>query len=255
MKSFILLVFLLLVSSCHSDKKIKNNCGAQDFYKTSWEEVLKDNPIFASNMGWGDDHSRFSPKTIAHFEAMNEKSKKNLEKVKSFLKDPNCKEEKVNLELLEYSFKSEIEGFQYESYLVQFQSMGGPHTWLPQLYKNIPLKTERNYQDYVKRLKQIPEQFMQARDLSLLGVKKGITPPKVTFKGYESTFLDLAKGDVEKNPFYQPFLKMPDDISLSAQKRLQEEAQKVIKENIQPCLLYTSPSPRDKRQSRMPSSA
>ena len=28
-----------------------------------------------------------------------------------------------------------------------------------------------------------------------------------------------------------------------------------IKENYQPCLLYTSPSPRDKRQSRMPSSA
>ena len=25
--------------------------------------------------------------------------------------------------------------------------------------------------------------------------------------------------------------------------------------NINPCLLYTSPSPRDKRQSRMPSSA
>ena len=25
--------------------------------------------------------------------------------------------------------------------------------------------------------------------------------------------------------------------------------------NIKPCLLYTSPSPRDKRQSRMPSSA
>ena len=28
-----------------------------------------------------------------------------------------------------------------------------------------------------------------------------------------------------------------------------------IKENIMNCLLYTSPSPRDKRQSRMPSSA
>ena len=28
-----------------------------------------------------------------------------------------------------------------------------------------------------------------------------------------------------------------------------------MKENKTPCLLYTSPSPRDKRQSRMPSSA
>ena len=29
----------------------------------------------------------------------------------------------------------------------------------------------------------------------------------------------------------------------------------VVRPNINPCLLYTSPSPRDKRQSRMPSSA
>ena len=30
---------------------------------------------------------------------------------------------------------------------------------------------------------------------------------------------------------------------------------RMIPDWIQPCLLYTSPSPRDKRQSRMPSSA
>ena len=36
-----------------------------------------------------------------------------------------------------------------------------------------------------------------------------------------------------------------------------ERAEKVpiTKEEVRTCLLYTSPSPRDKRQSRMPSSA
>ena len=33
----------------------------------------------------------------------------------------------------------------------------------------------------------------------------------------------------------------------------EKETKKVVR--IKPCLLYTSPSPRDKRQSRMPSSA
>ena len=28
-----------------------------------------------------------------------------------------------------------------------------------------------------------------------------------------------------------------------------------LKENLEPCLLYTSPSPRDRQKSRMPSSA
>ena len=38
--------------------------------------------------------------------------------------------------------------------------------------------------------------------------------------------------------------------------RLYEEGLKIqIKEDKSPCLLYTSPSPRDMRRSRMPSSA
>ena len=36
---------------------------------------------------------------------------------------------------------------------------------------------------------------------------------------------------------------------------LSEEACQLIEENAETCLLYTSPSPRDNRTSRMPSSA
>ena len=44
--------------------------------------------------------------------------------------------------------------------------------------------------------------------------------------------------------------KLLSDKSLSKKKVIEE-----INELIEACLLYTSPSPRDKRQSRMPSSA
>ena len=40
-----------------------------------------------------------------------------------------------------------------------------------------------------------------------------------------------------------------------AQKSTMEKAMEVLSAQLKNCLLYTSPSPRDKRQSRMPSSA
>ena len=40
-----------------------------------------------------------------------------------------------------------------------------------------------------------------------------------------------------------------------AQKVTKKVTKKRVKKNVESCLLYTSPSPRDKRQSRMPSSA
>ena len=53
----------------------------------------------------------------------------------------------------------------------------------------------------------------------------------------------------------------PDDLEIKDQKvilRLDFNVpikDKVIRDDTRICLLYTSPSPRDKRQSRMPSSA
>ena len=38
-------------------------------------------------------------------------------------------------------------------------------------------------------------------------------------------------------------------------KETSNQSIELVKKGFNPCLLYTSPSPRDKRQSRMPSSA
>ena len=50
--------------------------------------------------------------------------------------------------------------------------------------------------------------------------------------------------------------EMQDEIAATSQQRASKaRAEGRFKDEIVPCLLYTSPSPRDKRQSRMPSSA
>ena len=71
------------------------------------------------------------------------------------------------------------------------------------------------------------------------------------------TVLQREKEVWKSNPNMQPDLAGFDYI---LERQLKPEARKdVVKKikeaNIKPCLLYTSPSPRDKRQSRMPSSA
>ena len=47
----------------------------------------------------------------------------------------------------------------------------------------------------------------------------------------------------------------PDEIPMEIVKEMDDQCLTLIVELLNSCLLYTSPSPRDKRQSRMPSSA
>ena len=43
--------------------------------------------------------------------------------------------------------------------------------------------------------------------------------------------------------------------TLAEARKLRDEALALLEKDIDPCLLYTSPSPRDRTRSRMPSSA
>ena len=64
-----------------------------------------------------------------------------------------------------------------------------------------------------------------------------------------SLFLSEMK---KKNSF-----KVPENYFAELSANVWEEVQKdkVVVEKVRPCLLYTSPSPRDRTRSRMPSSA
>ena len=86
-----------------------------------------------------------------------------------------------------------------------------------------------------------PEYFGRAAEGVAQPVRRGIQTPKVDHKP------KLAVGLGDKEPVRAPGCP----VILGEAEKLNLPA----KEREIDCLLYTSPSPRDKRQSRMPSSA
>ena len=81
------------------------------------------------------------------------------------------------------------------------------------------------------------------------------------YLNFETEIKDL-ENELEKlkDPYNQEGLSEVDTQKISSTQTEIDEKLKNIYSNLDPwqttiCLLYTSPSPRDKRQSRMPSSA
>ena len=71
----------------------------------------------------------------------------------------------------------------------------------------------------------------------------------------ENVFKELQweKKVVNINGTYLSNLRFADDVILISEE--EEEIKEIIQELNENCLLYTSPSPRDRTRSRMPSSA
>jgi len=203
--SLCLFPFVLMVS-CLEPKTKTSSCSADRLFDEEWKWTMETSPTYASSLNYGERHNKFSENTVENLTKIHRNQKDFLEKAQNLIQSKTCEGRDLeNLNLFVFKLKEDIEAFQFKEYFVSFQSMGGPHTWLPQLYKRVPLKTVLNYSDYLERLEQIPRVFEQAKKMSLMGLKEGISPPKVTFKDYESSMLDLSKGEAEKSPYFLAF--------------------------------------------------
>ncbi len=236
MKIFGVFFLALGLSACLSQKSNKiEGCEADVFFNTEWVRGLETYPTHASSLNYGDRHNTFFQNTPENLKKEHEYSKATLKKAEELLSDSSCTvKERENLKLFIHQVKGDVESFQYKDRYVVFQSMGGPHTWMPQLYKRVPLKTFQNYKDYLERLSKIPNVFNRAKILSRLGLKEGITPPKVTFKNYDSSFLDVIKEDPEESPYFAAFKVFPENLSEPQRVEIVAEAKQIITSKINP---------------------
>jgi uncharacterized protein (DUF885 family) len=94
-------------------------------------------------------------------------------------------------------------------------------------------KKLKDYQSWIKQMRDIPRYFHEQIDVMRAGLKRGFTPPQVTLMGRDASITNVTKAKPEDSLFYEPFKTMhgvtPDD-----QAKLRVEAVEVIATIVQP---------------------
>ena len=99
------------------------------------------------------------------------------------------------------------------------------------------------------------DKFQQIKEQAVASIQQFTDSEDAYGKMLSSIFSDVERAAKESLEIFPVSHHSPSS-GLFMAKRLREKQVKVIfLELCEDCLLYTSPSPRDKRQSRMPSSA
>ena len=125
-----------------------------------------------------------------------------IEKVKLSFDD------QVNLELLQYSISDEISSYKFKAYLNPILADEGFHTGLAAMGSEI-LDSKKDFENYIRRLKDIPRYVEEHLELMRRGLKLGICQPRSILKGYENTYEQHIVNDPEKSVFWKPFIKKP----------------------------------------------
>jgi len=96
-----------------------------------------------------------------------------------------------------------------------------------------PFRNVQDYRNWIAQMRDIPRYFREQIDEMRQGLKRGFTPPRITFEGRDVSITAVTEAAPEASLFYTPFKDMP-GVPEAEKKSLREEAVVTIRDTVQP---------------------
>lgn len=140
--------------------------------------------------------------------------------------------EQISYELLKFRLQNKVDYNDFEMYLNPLLSDSGFHSSL--VYRVRPLKDYEQTKKYLNLLNDMPRHVDEYFLLIDKGLKKGVSQPRVIFKGYESTYETHLVDDFKDSYFYGPFKNLPNDLSQQQKDSVLSAAKNSIEQSVTP---------------------
>ena len=239
---FFLLLILFLNVDCvifNSDYKIENGekFESEKFHELlseQWEKGIVRNPEWASSLG----DNRFNDKlNDTSYETILKRQVETRElqvTVKQIDRSKLSEDDQLNYDLYLQGIEKEIEGFQFLSYLIPIDQMGGIQIGFAGISNYMPFNNVKDYENYLARMRAFPIKLDQTIDLMKRGVKEGWVPPKIILVSVPDQIKAQFEKLIEESPLFKPFNDFPESIPIEEQTRLIDEMVTVLTEYVYP---------------------
>ncbi len=141
--------------------------------------------------------------------------------------------DQLNYDLFDWELARDIDGYRFGGHLVAVGGRMGPQTQLPELHARVNFRTERDYRNYLSRLRQVPGMIADTRALLEKGLAEGRTPPEITLVNVASQFDKLSSGGLDA--LAEPFDRFPDTIPAATRTEIRAEFDSLIPPIVAAC--------------------
>ena len=131
------------------------------------------------------------------------------------------------------SYENGIESHKYKGYLLPINQRGGIQT-AQQTARFVPLKTVKDYEDWITRLNKFPQRMDQTIALMREGKRLNIMWAKKVLERVPAQIDTHIVDSPEKSPFYSAFKKFPKEFSDAEKSKIRSAAKKAISANVIP---------------------
>ena len=202
-------------------------------FDLDWEYNNVVYPEFATATGYSGQNDRWTDLSVAAINRRQADVKSELKVVRAINRAHLNAPDQLSYDIFKRGIDEAIEGMQFPGDLVQITQMGGPQSSASTI-DQMPAATVKDYTDIIARLRSLPVVVDQTIALLDSGVKRGVTPSRITLRDVPTQVANLIPEDPLKSALLAPFTRFPVGIAESDRTRLRADAVRAYNEQDRP---------------------
>jgi uncharacterized protein (DUF885 family) len=202
-------------------------------FDLDWEYNNVVDPEFATATGYPGQNDRWTDLSVAAINRRQADVKSELKVVRAINRAQLNAPDQLSYDIFGRGIDETIEAMRFPGDLLQITQMGGPQ-YSASTIDQMPAATIKDYTDIIARLRALPAVVDQTIALLDSGVKRGITPPRITLRDVPGQVTNLIPEDPLKSALLAPFTRFPVGIAESDRTRLRADAVRAYNEQDRP---------------------
>lgn len=199
-----------------------------------WANEMRNDPFGATGSGVFDYNTQVPSITPADYARQLEEAKAFLTRLEEIDRSDLNSEDQLSADLLAFILKHDVALAPYDGWRIPFLADTGFHSSFSYVVGSTPFRSEKDYRDYLMRLRAFPGYLAQNIANMRQGLADGFTQPKEILPLILPSFRAQVKETAQEHPFYRPFENIASVVPVEIQAELQREATSVIEGQILP---------------------
>jgi len=232
-------LFLLAVPALHPQAaSVEGNRKAlNEIFHDYWEDNLAHSPEFASSLGDKRFNDKISDYSVKAYNDSLAREQAFLMRLAAIDPAGLTDQEKISLNLLLRQFTEDQEAAEFKEWEMPVNQLGGIQTTYADLVSQLTFTSEKDYDDWIARLHQVPTAFDQVTTNMSLGIEDHRTPPKYLLQQVLDQVKTMADEKPEDSPFATPLKSFPASIKPLDQQRIRQDMLAAISHDVLPAYL------------------
>jgi uncharacterized protein (DUF885 family) len=202
-------------------------------FDLDWEYSNVSYPEGATYVGYPGQNDRWTDLSVAAINRRRAAVNSELKVVGAIDRARLNAPDQLSYDIFKRGVQETIEGTRFPGDLLQVTQRDGPQ-YSASTINAMSAATVKDYTDIIARLRALPVVVDQTIALLDSGIKRGITPPRITLRDVPAQMTNLVPEDPMKSALLAPFTQFPVGIAESDRTRLRADAVHAYNEQDRP---------------------